>query len=106
MIKRDFNKVIITGCPTAAPELKLTTAGTPVMNFTLSSMGVKRTEYVDVTVWGELAENVHKGMEPGSRIMVEGTLHRQINNEGECGSVEITANRIFAIGGNDGAEIY
>ena len=98
MTKTDFNKVIITGYPTAKPELRLTTQGTSVMNFTLRSEGVKRSEYVDVTVWGELAERVYHNMDPENRIMVEGALHRKNESEDSRKTVEISANRIFSLG--------
>lgn len=94
MTRSDFNKVILTGRPSSKPEIKLTTTGTSVMNFTLISEGVKHRENIDVTVWGELAEKVHHSLRPESRIMVEGSLHRK----NEAGTVEITANRIFAMG--------
>ncbi len=99
MINTDFNKVIITGTAKEKPELKLTTTGIAVTNFTLISCGVKTREYVDVTVWGELAEKVYKDIEPGVRMMVEGRLHRTSAENGSYGKLEITANRIFGIGG-------
>ena len=100
MINCDFNKVIITGYPKQKPELKLTTTGTAVMNFTLESEGVKRTECIDVTVWGELAEKVYKDIDPNLRIMVEGSLHRRTKTDGEPGGMEINANRVFSLGGS------
>ncbi len=99
MINTDFNKVIITGTAKEKPELKLTTTGMAVLNFTLVSCSVKAREYVDVTVWGELAEKVYKDIEPGVRMMVEGRLHRTASEEGSYGKLEITANRIFGMGG-------
>ncbi len=99
MLNKDFNKVIITGIPKEKPELKLTTTGIPVLNFVLVSEGVKTKEYIDVTVWGELAENVYKDIAPDSRIMVEGTLHRTPTGEEGRSKFEITANRMFDIGG-------
>ncbi|MBR4881384.1 MAG: single-stranded DNA-binding protein [Clostridia bacterium] len=102
MINKDFNKVIITGYPKDKPELKLTTTGISVMNFTLVSEGTRNSEYVDVTVWGELAENVHKDIDKGKRIMVEGNLHRVRTEQNGIGKLEISANRIFDIGGVNG----
>ena len=99
MINRDLNKVIITGTPVEKPELKLTTTGVAVINFALVSEGVKSKEYVDITVWGELAEKVYKDIEPNRRIMVEGTLHRCPAGEAGKSRLEISANRIFDIGG-------
>lgn len=99
MTNIDFNKVIITGTAKEKPELKLTTTGTAVLNFTLVSEGVKIKEYVDVTVWGELAEKVYKDIEAGTRMMVEGRLHRISADDGSFGKLEITANRIFGMGG-------
>ncbi|MBQ4561446.1 MAG: single-stranded DNA-binding protein [Clostridia bacterium] len=96
MIDRDFNKVIITGYPKQKPELKLTTTGTEVINFILVNEGVKSREYIDVTVWGELAEKVYKDIIPQRRIMVEGTLHHI--GDAARGRVEIRANRVFSIG--------
>lgn len=101
MISRDFNKVIITGTPKQIPELRYTVTGMTVINFTLVSEGVKSKEYVDVTVWGELAEKVYKGISPGRRIMVEGTLHRTLSGDDSVGRLEITANRVFNIGGGN-----
>ncbi len=95
MTNIDFNKVIITGKAKTKPELKLTTTGIAVVNFTLVSEGIKAREYIDVTIWGELAEKVYKDIEPGRRIMVEGRLHRTAAEEGSVGRVEITANRVF-----------
>ena len=95
----DFNKVIITGKAKENPELKLTTTGIAVTNFILVSEGVKSNEYIDVTVWGELAEKVYKEIDPDRRIMVEGRLHRTASEEGSYGRLAITANRIFGIGG-------
>ena len=101
MTNRDFNKVIITGRPNQKPELKLTTTGIAVMNFTLVSEGVKVKEFVDVTAWGELAEKVYKDIDTTKRIMVEGMLHRTPSADGSFGKLEITANRIFGIGDAD-----
>ena len=99
MKNNDFNKVIITGTPNQKPELKITTTGVTVYNFTLISEGAKTREYVDVTVWGELAENTYRDIEPGRHIMVEGRLHRTSSEDGSYGRMEVTANRIFDIGG-------
>ena len=95
MTNIDFNKVIITGRAKSKPELRLTTTGISVVNFTLISEGVKGREYIDVTVWGELAEKIYKDIEAGRRLMVEGRLHRTAAEEGSVGRVEITANRVF-----------
>ncbi len=99
MTNIDFNKVIITGTAKEKPELKLTTTGMAVTNFTLISCGTKMREYVDVTVWGELAEKVYRDIAPGVHMMVEGRLHRASSDDGSYGKLEITANRIFGIGG-------
>lgn len=99
MMKHDFNKTIITGSPTALPVLKRTGIGTAVMNFTLKSEGMKKCEYFDVAVWGELAEKVYYTMKENERILVEGTLHRVNKGEGERSDFEIRANRIFSLEG-------
>ena len=98
MTNKDFNKVIITGRPKSSPEVKTTLSGITVINFTLISEGSKSREYVDVTVWGELAEKVYKDITPTRRIMVEGTLHRTAAGDEKYGKLEITANRVFDMG--------
>lgn len=104
MIRCDINKVIISGYTVSETNLCYTTGGTAVMNFSLESRGLKYTERVEITVWGELAERVTPGLKKGMHIMVEGSIHRRLNREGEPGAVEINASRIFSM--EDNREIY
>ncbi len=105
MINRDFNKAIISGYLLAKPELKLTLNGIPVMNFVLKSEGIKQPELIDITVFGELAEKVYRDIDTNVRLMVEGTIHRRMKSDSDPGEVEITASRVFSLGGKD-IEIY
>lgn len=99
MIKTDFNKIILSGVPTGVPEMKTTAQGVSVINFTLMTQGAKHSEGFDITVWGELAEKIHGSLNPGNRLLVEGTLHRKRKNGEENGQMEVNACRIFPMEG-------
>lgn len=77
------NKVILMGNLTRDPELRYTPKGTAVADL---GIAVNRrvsdgngnwsdeTTFVDVTVWGNTAENVQKYLAKGRGVFVEGRL--------------------------------
>jgi len=77
-----INQIIISGNLTVDPEVKSTNSGTPVCNFAIANnrifktkQGVQRlTNYVHVSCFGKLAENVGKYCEKGSGVVVIGEL--------------------------------
>lgn len=74
-----LNKQITQGRLTAHPELKMTTAGTPVCSFTIASDedtrrddGTRYTDFVDCVAWRGTAEFVSKYFTKGQMILVVG----------------------------------
>lgn len=80
MANLNFNRVILGGRLTAAPELKSTQSGTKVTTFTVAvnrrgaKDGEQTATYVDCVAWKERAEFVTKFFGKGSSILVEGEL--------------------------------
>ncbi len=77
-----LNKWIGMGRLTAAPELKVTTSGTPVTSFTIavdrdyskSQDGKKETDFINIVAWRNTAEFICKYFGKGSLICVVGSL--------------------------------
>lgn len=82
------------------PELRFTPAGKPVASFSLATYaghdagGEKQTEWVEVTVWGDLAELVNRSLKSGSFVKIAGTLKHPRPYKSDKGrGVEITLNK-------------
>ena len=76
-----FNKVILMGRLTAAPELKQTQSGTAVTSFTLAvdrryakEGQEKQTDFITVVAWKGTAEFICKYFGKGSAILICGEL--------------------------------
>lgn len=76
-----YQKWTGAGRLTADPELKHTPTGTAVTKFTLaidrgykSEDGEKPTDFIDIVVWREQAENCAKYLSKGAPALVEGRL--------------------------------
>ena len=72
-----INKCIFIGNLGKDPELKTTTTGKSVANFSLAVQGFKTengylTDWVPVVCWEKTAENVSKYLSKGSKVFVEG----------------------------------
>lgn len=78
----NVNKVILVGNLTRDPELRYTSTGLGVANFSLATnRSVKKDEgYVDVpsfhrvVVWGKLGEFAGKNLFKGDKVYIEGRL--------------------------------
>lgn len=81
------NSATITGNAGREPELRFTPSGQPVANF---GVAVSRrwqnrqtqeweeaTSWIDVTCWGQLAENVAESVSRGTRVTVTGRLDQR-----------------------------
>ncbi len=102
----NLNKVIIIGRMTVDPELKNTSSGNAVTNFSVATNrywtnndGEKQeeTQFHNVVVWGRQAEVVNQFLNKGSLIMIEGRLQTR-TWEGQDGqkrrTTEIVAQNI------------
>ena len=76
-----MNKVILIGNLTRDPELTTTTSGISVCRFSLAvsrrftnSEGERETDFINVVVWRNLADNCHKFLRKGSKAAVVGNI--------------------------------
>ena len=73
-----INKVILMGRLTKAPELRHTSAGTPVVSFSIAidnGYGENRQiDFVNCVAWNKTAEFVSNYFEKGSMIIVIGRI--------------------------------
>ena len=73
-----LNHIILMGRLTAAPELKSTTQGTPVLSATLAverpGYKEKTTDFFPIVAWRGTAEMISKYFHKGSMICIEGML--------------------------------
>ena len=79
-----INAVVIIGRLTRDPELRSTSSGNAVANFTLAcerrfkgQNGEKTTDFFPVIVWGKLAEICGQYLSKGQLAGVEGTLQNR-----------------------------
>lgn len=83
MANLNFNKVMLGGRLTSAPELKQTQSGVPVCSFSIAvnrraKAGEERVaDFFNVTAWRATAELVYKYFTKGSSILVVGTLQNR-----------------------------
>jgi single-strand DNA-binding protein len=81
------NTVTITGNTGREPELRFTPGGQPVANFGVAvtrrwqnrqtQEWEEATSWIDVTCWGQLAENVAESVARGTRVTVTGRLDQR-----------------------------
>ena len=76
-----YSNVILVGRLTADPEIRHTSGGVPVANFTVAvnrpynnGNGEKITDFVRVVTWRGLAENVTRNLTKGRLVLVEGNI--------------------------------
>ena len=76
-----MNKVILIGNLTKDPELTTTTSGISVCRFTVAvsrrftnSEGERETDFINIVVWRNLADNCHKFLRKGSKVAVVGNI--------------------------------
>lgn len=74
-----INKVVIEGRIAKSFDLKRTSTGAAVVNFSIASERVhkqseKEVDYINCVVWNKMAENLNKFCDKGSLISVVGRL--------------------------------
>jgi single-strand DNA-binding protein len=83
-VSASLNKALLIGRLTRDPEIRYLPKGTAVAEVGLainhtwkSNNGEKQEEvtFVDVTLWGRLAEIAEKYLSKGSSVFIEGRLH-------------------------------
>ena len=76
-----LNRVVLIGRLTRDPELRYTQSGIAVTSFTLAvdrafknAAGEKETDFIDIVVWRQLAENCANYLSKGKLAAVDGSL--------------------------------
>jgi single-strand DNA-binding protein len=72
-----LNKVILIGNLGRDPELRYTTSGKAVCQFSIAvdGGGKNKVEWVNIQTWEKTAENCANYLAKGSMVAVEGRLH-------------------------------
>ena len=110
-----LNKVQLIGNLGRDPELRYTSSGQAVANFTLATNErwmdkdnnpQERTEWHRIVVWGKQAETCEKYLGKGRQVYLEGRIQTrewEDENKNKRYTTEIVAQRVlFLSGGNEG----
>ena len=100
-----MKKMIVTGNVGKDPELRVDNAGNPYATFSIGvSVGTKavpKTDWVDISCNGKLADFVKVHVKKGSKVLIDGfpTVAAYLNNKSEpSASQRIFANTIELMG--------
>lgn len=113
----NMNRVFVGGNLTRNPDLRQTPGGMSVCDLSIavnrfynSQNGEKKQEvcYLDIVVWGKMAENCNRYLTKGSPILVEGRLQMDSwqSKEGERRSkikINATSVQFLGKGASEGA---
>ncbi len=108
-----LNRIVLIGRLTRDPELRYTSNGTPVCNFTLAvernytnRQGERDVDFINIVTWRGLAENCARHLGKGRLVGVDGSLHirKSENNNRTYINPEVTADnvRFLDFGNNQG----
>lgn len=107
----NLNRVMLIGNCTRDPEQKFTPKGTAVtelglaVNRTWTDEGQKREEttFIDVTLWGKVAEIAGKYLKKGNPVYIEGRLTLDTWDDKQTGQkrskLKVTGDNIQLLGG-------
>lgn len=110
-----FNKVLLMGNLTRDPELRYTSGGSPVCNFSMAinryyndKQGERKEEttFMRITVWGKQGEHCAQYLAKGRSVFVEGRLQSRSweTEDGQKRSaVDVVADNVQFIGGRGAA---
>ena len=107
---KSINQVILMGRLTRDPELRTTTTGKSVVNFSLAvDKGGQDAgaDFFEIVAWEKRAELVQQYLSKGRRCLVQGRLsQRQWEQDGQKRSrIEVMANDVtFLDGPNSGSD--
>lgn len=104
-----FNKVILIGHLTADPELKQTTSGISMCNFSIAVnrkmkvQGGQDCDFINIVAWRSSAEFVARYFRKGKPILVCGELQTRNYTNGQGQKVyitEVVASEVSFVGNN------
>jgi single-strand DNA-binding protein len=118
-----YQKIVLVGNLGRDPEMRYTSDGTPVTNFSIATtekwtgqdgQQQERTTWWRVSVWGRQAEPVNQYLSKGRQVLVEGRMNPDpetggprvyTRNDGSAGaSYEVRAITVRFLGGRADAE--
>ena len=90
----DINNVNLVGGVTRDPELRMTGNGTPVLQLGVAVNHSRKVDgewvdepnFIDVTCFGDLANNVAESIEKGNRVAISGRLSYRTWEEKDTGA--------------------
>jgi single-strand DNA-binding protein len=107
-----YQKLILIGRLGRDPEMRYTSQGTPVTNFSVATDRVwndqsgqrqERTVWFRVSAWGRLAETCNQYLSKGRLVMVEGELQEPTPYQSRDGewraSLDVMARNVQFLGG-------
>ncbi len=99
-----LNRIVLIGRLTREPELRFTSTGTAVANFTLAvdrqrpnSQGEREADFIRIIVWGKQAETCSNYLGKGRLVAVDGRLQisKYQDKEGQSRtSAEVVAENV------------
>lgn len=99
-----MNKAIISGRLTRDPDVRYTTTGKVVCQFTLAvdrpftnQDGQREADFINIVVWGKIAEICGNSLQKGHRALVEGRLQTRTytaNDNSKKYITEVIANSV------------
>ena len=110
-----INKVILIGRLGKDPEVRYTAGGQAVANFSVATdesyknkegEKVQKTEWMNIVMWGKLAEVAQQYLKKGQLVYLEGKLQTRSWEDKQTGAktytTEIVAQTLKMLGGNGG----
>lgn len=103
MVSRMLNHIILIGRLVRDPEMRYTSNGTPVTNFTLAvernytnQQGERDVDFINIVTWRKLAETCAHHLGKGRLVAVDGSLQiRKSENNGRTYiNPEVIANEV------------
>lgn len=116
-MSKNLNELTVQGALGQDVELRYTSSGQPVANFSVASNDqynnaagekVSTTTWFRVSAWGKLAEICNQYLSKGSKIIFKGRLSPEIKiyqtSGGESkANYEVTMSDLFMLGGGSGS---
>jgi single-strand DNA-binding protein len=112
------NKVILVGNLGKDPEVRFTSTGSAVANFSIATSEIwndregkrqERTEWHNIVVWGKQAEHCGQYLSKGRQVYIEGSIRTRSYDDKNTGAkryiTEIVAQRVQFLGGGGGTRL-
>ncbi|MCL1816520.1 MAG: single-stranded DNA-binding protein [Clostridiales bacterium] len=111
-----LNRIVLIGRLTRDPELRYTQSGIPVTSFALAvdrnfknAQGERETDFINIVVWRQQAENCAQYLSKGKLAAVDGNLQIRsyTGNDGIKRTVaEVVADSVRFLSPKEGASSY